>query len=149
MSYFAQTRLVNVSSLWLGALRLQIEASHAFVGVHNEHFLHHRRRGRGNHSCGVLGNASLRSRHLARPPSRPFERTALFLVCRRGTKVCKRVPRGRPYRESSPLSRHCVGDIQPLQRSSSIWGTRHFPGTTSRASFRSTNRSVRIPVATR
>ena len=67
MSYSAQTRLVNVPTLWLGALRLQIEAARAFVGVHNEHFLHHRRRGRGNHSCGVLGSASLRSRHLARP----------------------------------------------------------------------------------
>ena len=35
-------------------------------------------------------------------------RSAFFRVCRRGTKGCKRVPRGRPYRESSPLSRHCV-----------------------------------------
>jgi hypothetical protein len=61
VSYSAQTRLVNVPTLWLGALRLQIEAAHAFVGVHNEHFLHQRRRGRGYHSCGVLGSASLKT----------------------------------------------------------------------------------------
>ena len=65
VSYSAQTRLVNVPTLWLGALRLQIEAARAFGGVHNEHFLHHRRRGRGNHSCGVLGSASLKTRRLA------------------------------------------------------------------------------------
>jgi hypothetical protein len=42
-----------------GAPRLQVEVARASVGVDNEHFLHHRRRGRGNHSCRLLGSASL------------------------------------------------------------------------------------------
>jgi len=31
----------------------------AFVGVHNEPFLHHRRRGRSNRGCRVLGSTPL------------------------------------------------------------------------------------------
>ena len=37
----------------------KFEVAHAFVGVHNEHFLRHRRRGRSNRSSRVLGSAPL------------------------------------------------------------------------------------------
>jgi hypothetical protein len=45
----------------LGAPCLPVEVAHAFVGVHNEHFLHNRSRGRGDRSCRVLGSAPLNS----------------------------------------------------------------------------------------
>jgi hypothetical protein len=32
---------------------------HTSIGAHNEHFLHHRRRGRNSRSCGLLGSAPL------------------------------------------------------------------------------------------
>ena len=38
-----------------------LKVAHAFVGVHNEHFLHNRSRGRGDHSCRILGSAPLNS----------------------------------------------------------------------------------------
>jgi hypothetical protein len=34
-------------------------ATHTSIGAHNEHFLHHRRRGRNSRSCGLLGSAPL------------------------------------------------------------------------------------------
>jgi hypothetical protein len=40
---------------------LPVKVAHAFVGVHNEHFLHNRSRGRGDHSCRILGSAPLNS----------------------------------------------------------------------------------------
>ena len=76
MSYSAQTRSVNVPTLRVGALRLQVEVAHAFVGVDNEHFLHHRRRGCGDHSCGVLGSSSL-DKFDSRMAARPHESAAL------------------------------------------------------------------------
>jgi hypothetical protein len=44
-----------------GAACLPVKVAHAFVGVHNEHFLHNRSRGRGDHSCRILGSAPLNS----------------------------------------------------------------------------------------
>jgi|ERR1700720_347880 hypothetical protein len=44
----------------IGAPCLPVEVAHAF-GVHNEHFLHNRSRGRGDRSCRVLGSAPLNS----------------------------------------------------------------------------------------
>jgi len=38
---------------------LQVEVAHASVGVSNEHFLHHRRRGRNNLSCRLPGSTRL------------------------------------------------------------------------------------------
>ena len=32
---------------------------HTSIGAHNEHFLHHRRRGHNGRSCGLLGSAPL------------------------------------------------------------------------------------------
>jgi hypothetical protein len=45
----------------IGAACLPVKVAHAFVGVHNEHFLHNRSRGRGDHSCRILGTAPLNS----------------------------------------------------------------------------------------
>lgn len=36
-----------------------VEVARAFVGANNEHFLHHRRRGRSNRNCGLFGSALL------------------------------------------------------------------------------------------
>ena len=44
-----------------GAACLPVKVAHAFIGVHNEHFLHNRSRGRGDHSCRILGSAPLNS----------------------------------------------------------------------------------------
>ena len=38
---------------------LHIEVAHASIGVHNEYFLHHRRRGRSTFRCRLLRTARL------------------------------------------------------------------------------------------
>jgi hypothetical protein len=38
---------------------LQVEAVHAFIGVPNEYFLHHRRHSRNSRGCRVPGSARL------------------------------------------------------------------------------------------
>jgi hypothetical protein len=43
----------------IGAPFLHIEVAHASIGVHNEHFLHHRRRGRNPLRCRLLRIARL------------------------------------------------------------------------------------------
>jgi hypothetical protein len=58
------TEIWNLSSTGvfpIGAACLPVKVAHAFVGVHNEHFLHNRSRGRGDHSCRVFGSAPLNS----------------------------------------------------------------------------------------
>jgi hypothetical protein len=39
--------------------RIQVEGAHGFVGVYNEHFLHHRRRRRNSRGCGLFRSAPL------------------------------------------------------------------------------------------
>ena len=51
--------LRSTEAFSLRATCLQVEVAHTFVGVHNEHFLPHRRRGRSNRGCRVLGSAPL------------------------------------------------------------------------------------------
>ena len=36
--------------------------AHTLIGAHNEHFLHHRRRGRNYRSCRFFGTAPLNKR---------------------------------------------------------------------------------------
>lgn len=43
----------------IGAPFLHIEVAHASIGMHNEYFLHHRRRGRNNLRCRLLRSACL------------------------------------------------------------------------------------------
>jgi hypothetical protein len=75
-------------SFWGTAL--QVEGAHAFIGVPNEHFLNHRRRGRNNLGCRVLGSTRLNEHHLRLLKGRNFFWNHLSrFSCREGPTWCQ------------------------------------------------------------
>jgi hypothetical protein len=57
---------LHAEAFSIGAPFLHIEVAHASIEVHNEYFLHHRRRGRSTFRCRLLRTARLSTPFLKR-----------------------------------------------------------------------------------
>jgi hypothetical protein len=64
----------NAETFLIGGSRFHIEVARTSIGAHNEHFLHHRRRGRNTRDCRLPRTACLNKRSNTRSTLvlRPF-----------------------------------------------------------------------------